>query len=58
MDMVRRSICTYDEKVLSLPLDADYMVTVVRQDLHPLAAVADNVAASLAPWEEFVTFAE
>jgi len=56
--VVRRSICTYDEKVLSLPLDADYMVTVVRQDLHPAAAIADNVAASLASWEDFATFAE
>ena len=34
------------------------MVTVVRQDLHPAAAIANDVAASLASWEDFVTFAE
>jgi len=48
--VVRDSICVYDGLIYSIPVDADYIVAVVRDDLQS--------PASLDTWEEFVAFAE
>jgi len=47
---IRQGTSTYDSKVYSLPIDADYMATVVREDL------AGNT--TLDTWEQWVAFAE
>ena len=60
-DFVRKSVCTYQDRVYSIPLDADYMVTAVRGDLLSTSASPLGVggpAASPATWRQFVEFAE
>lgn len=49
--VVRDSICVYDQLIYSIPIDADYIVTAIRDDLLL------NESSSLETWEEWVDFA-
>jgi len=50
--VVRDSICVYNQLIYSIPIDADYIVTAIRDDL-----LSEYEQSSLETWEEWVDFA-
>jgi len=58
VSVVRNSICVYNGTTYSIPVDADYIVTVARDDLFNIKNNIFDPSTTLNTWEEWVTFAE